>query len=94
MPIAELLRDKRYWLFIGATMLGMSVYTLWSNWVTAYLKTWGMTAVQVNSQLAWLPPLLGAVGGILGGSLSLLLSRRGFSIHEARLRACWVVNCR
>ena len=90
VPLRELLRDNRYWLFVAATMLGMTVYTLWSNWVTVYLTTWGLPATVVNTRLAWIPPLLGALGGICGGSLSLLLSRCGFTIHEARIRACWV----
>ena len=90
VPISELLRDRRYWLFIAATMLGMTVYTLWTNWVTPYLKTWGLTAIEVNDQFAWIPPLAGALGGLSGGSISLFLSRHGSTIHQARQRACWI----
>jgi len=40
--VREMLRSRGYWGLIVATMLVMTVYSLWSNWATIFLvKAWG-----------------------------------------------------
>jgi ACS family hexuronate transporter-like MFS transporter len=83
--VRDMLRSRAYWGLIAATMLVMTGYSLWSNWTTPYLvKTWGMQADVVNRTLAWIPPLVGAVGGIFGGAISM---RLGGGVAEGRRRA-------
>ena len=88
--ISELLRSPTYWGLVFAAMFVMSVYSLWSNWTTPYLvNTWGMPADAVNRTLAWIPPLIGAAGGLLGGAASMRLtgnvadSRRRTALYGA-----------
>jgi ACS family hexuronate transporter-like MFS transporter len=83
--VGEMLRSSGYWGLIVATMLVMTVYSLWSNWTTPYLvKAWGMEAAVVNRTLAWIPPLIGAVGGIFGGAASMKMKG---NVAESRRRA-------
>lgn len=89
--IKDMLSDKRYWTFIAATILGMTTYSLWTNWVTPYLvKTWGLSQSQANAQFAWITPLMGLVGGLTGGYLTLRWSGQGMPIQQARMRAIWI----
>lgn len=83
--VTEMLRSRGYWGLVVATMLVMTVYSLWSNWTTPYLvKAWGMEANVVNRTLAWIPPLIGAVGGLLGGAVSMRMTG---AVADARRRA-------
>jgi len=83
--VGEMLRSRGYWGLILATILVMSVYSLWSNWTTIYLvNAWGMEAGVVNRTLAWIPPLIGAFGGIFGGVASLKMSG---NVADSRRRA-------
>ena len=83
--VGEMLRSRAYWGLIAATMLVMTGYSLWSNWTTPYLvKAWGMEAGVVNRTLAWIPPLVGAIGGLFGGTISM---RLGGEVTDARRRA-------
>jgi ACS family hexuronate transporter-like MFS transporter len=74
----EVFRDKQLWAFIAANVLGMTAYTLWTNWTTVYLVE------------AWQPPLFFNLGGLAGGWLSLRWVRRGTAPVAARRRACLV----
>ena len=83
--IGEMLRSRGYWGLIVATMLVMTVYSLWSNWTTIYLaNAWGMEAAVVNRTLAWIPPLIGALGGIFGGVASMKMAG---NVADSRRRA-------
>ncbi len=83
--VAEMLRSKSYWGLVVATMGVMTTYSLWSNWTTPYLVTaWGLQAAEVNRTLAWIPPLIGALGGLFGGAVSLKLPG---SVTAARRKA-------
>lgn len=85
--LSGVLRDPRFWALIAANMLCMTVYSLWTNWTTEFLvRTRGMSQADVNRQLAWIPPLVGTLGGLFGGALSLRLARGGLAVHSARMR--------
>ena len=91
MPIRQMLRSRRFWALLAATCLAMTVYSLWTNWVTVFLvREWRMSQTDANRQLAWIPPLVATVGGLLGGAFSLHLVRAGLSVEQARMRACLV----
>jgi len=70
------------------------------QWFPDYLKTRGMSIIQVGF-VAALPALCGCTGGILGGTCSDLLLRRGFSLTFARklpivigmLLSCVMILC-
>ncbi len=84
-PLADLLRDRRFWGLILGNMLGMTVYSLWIGWTTAFLvQTYHMSQESANSGLAWIPAVFASLGGIAGGALSLKLAKA--SVVEARLR--------
>jgi ACS family hexuronate transporter-like MFS transporter len=86
--VTSLLSDRRLWGFVAANVLSMPVYTLWSNWMTLYLKDGrGMTLVEANL-LAPLPNFFAYAGGLFGGWLSLRWIGRGMRDLDARRRAC------
>ena len=89
MRIGEVLRSRQYWALLAATCLAMTVYSLWTNWVTVFLvRDWHMSMADANRQLAWIPPLVATIGVLLGGAASLRLARAGLPVHQARMRAC------
>jgi len=85
---AALLRDPRMWGFVAANILSMPVYTLWSNWMTLYLKdAQGATLVQANL-LAPIPNFFAYAGGLAGGWLSLRWVGAGIEALAARRKVC------
>jgi ACS family hexuronate transporter-like MFS transporter len=87
---AEVFRDRRLWSILAATVLSMTVYTLWSNWTTVYLvEERGLRLADTASLALW-PPLFFNLGGLAGGWLSLRWVRGGVAPATARLRACLV----
>ncbi|MGE5486887.1 MAG: MFS transporter [bacterium] len=86
----ELLRDGRLWAFVAAIMLSMTVYSLWTNWVTVFLEREYHLPLAETKWYAALPPLFFNAGGLVGGALSLAWMRRGARAVPARLRACFI----
>lgn len=87
--VGDLLRDRRFWSLILATIFAMTVYTLWSNWTTLYfVESRAMTQVEANRRFAWIPPLFATLGGVTGGALAFRMIRRGLPVLTARLRVC------
>ena len=82
-----LLRDRRLWALVIANALGMTVYSLWSNWAPTYLVRLGLTPRQA-ANYSWAVPLSAYIGGFLGGSLSWRFIRQGDSPARARNRVC------
>ena len=82
-------RDWRLWALAVANILMMTVYSLWMNWTTVFLVSQhGLTQVEANARLAWIPPVFASLGGLFGGWLSMAWARRGGSLYQARLKAC------
>jgi ACS family hexuronate transporter-like MFS transporter len=91
--VGEILRDPRLWGFVAANALGMTAYTLWSNWTTIYLiQVFNLRLID-TAWLAGFPPLVAPIGGFLGGWLSMWLIRRGSEPLTARRRACLIAAC-
>jgi len=86
--VARLLGDRRLWAFALANALGMTGYSLWTNWTTLYLvDAHGLTLTQA-AWYAWIPPVAATLGGFAGGWLSLAFIRRGAPPPRARFRVC------
>lgn len=83
-----MLAGRALWAFIAANMLSMTVYSLWTNWVTVFLEREHAMALADTKWFAALPPLFFNLGGLAGGSLSLAWMRRGMQAVPARMRAC------
>ncbi len=86
--LRQLLADRRLWLFPLATVLGMTVYTLWSNWTTLYLVQERGLKLEQTAWLAALPPVAANLGGVAGGWLSLRWMKNGTAAVAARMRVC------
>jgi ACS family hexuronate transporter-like MFS transporter len=90
-PIAELLRDRRLWGMVAGNALVMTVYALWTNWVTLYfVHERHLTDLEANQRFAWIPPVFAGLGGMAGGWMSYRWIRRGIAVIPARLRVCWI----
>jgi ACS family hexuronate transporter-like MFS transporter len=86
----QLLALPAMWALVAANMLGMTAYTLWTNWTTVFLAQAHGMSLAGTARLAWLPPVFFNLGGLLGGWLSLRWIRRGCEPAAARLRACLI----
>ncbi len=88
-PVSGMLADRRLWGLIAATVLYMTLYSLWSNWTTVYLvEGRGLTQEEANRTLAWIPPVFANLGGLAGGWLALRWMRGGAPAVATRLRVC------
>ena len=86
-----LVRDRRLWLLVAATLFYMTLYSLWSNWTTVFLvEEHGLSLGEANGRLAWIPPLFANAGGLFGGWLSFRWVRGGMGVVKARVRVCWL----
>jgi ACS family hexuronate transporter-like MFS transporter len=87
---AEVFRDRHLWALAAANVLGMTVFTLWTNWTTVYLVEERGLSLARTAGVAWIPPVFFNIGGLAGGWLSMRWIRRGVQPVDARLRACVV----
>jgi len=80
--------DPRLWALMIANALGMTVYSLWTNWAPPYLvRVHHLTPPQA-ARYTWAVPVAAWLGAFAGGSLSWHWVRRGLSPVAARKRAC------
>jgi ACS family hexuronate transporter-like MFS transporter len=85
-----LLRDPKLWALIVANMLGMTVYSLWTNWPPTYLIRVHHLTPPEAAHYTWMVPVTGYFGALLGGAISWRLVRSGMTPVAARKRACLV----
>jgi len=89
--IGIMLGDRRLWGLVIANMLCMTIYSLWMNWTTVFLvQTQGLTQEQANLRFAWIPPLFAALGGLLGGAMSIRFVGGGQNLPAARMKVVLV----
>jgi ACS family hexuronate transporter-like MFS transporter len=87
-----MLRDKRLWAMVFANFTAMTIYSLWTNWTPTYLiKTFQLSPVEAKTY-SWIVPVVGYFGGLIGGSVSWALIRRGKEPVEARKRVCFIAS--
>jgi len=90
-PVRDLLRDRRLWGLVFATVFIMCLYTLWTNWTTLYfVEQWHLTQADANRRFAWIPPVFSILGGFFGGWLAFRWIRGGLGVLAARMRVCWM----
>ncbi len=83
----ETIRDSRLIALVAASMMSMTVYSLWTNWTTVFLVTrHALSASEANRGYAWIPPIAATLGGLTGGWLAQRLIRGGMEVGKARLR--------
>ena len=86
----ELLSDVRLQRLMLANVLWMGIYSLWSNWTTAYLThTFGLTVKSV-AVFAWFPPVASTLGAFAGGWISRRRIVGGSGNAEARVFGAFV----
>ncbi|MCX6620869.1 MAG: MFS transporter [Acidobacteria bacterium] len=83
-------RDLRLWGLVAANVLGMTCYTLWTNWTTIFLVREHHLTLPQAAWLAWLPPLAFNLGGLVGGWLSWRGVAEGGAANPVRRRICYV----
>ncbi len=84
----QLLGERALWAMVAANLLGMTVYTLWSNWTTLFLVDAQRMRFEDTAAWAALPPLAANLGGLAGGFASLRSIKRGLPAVTARMRVC------
>jgi ACS family hexuronate transporter-like MFS transporter len=89
---AALIRDRALWALMAANALGMTLYSLWTNWTPSYLVRVHHLAPQRAANYSWIVPVAAFLGAVSGGGLSWRWIRRGMSAVEARKRACLVAS--
>jgi ACS family hexuronate transporter-like MFS transporter len=85
---AAMLRDPRLWAFVAANALSMMGYFLWFNFTQLFLVDVHRLTLTQASRYSWIPPVFAAIGGFVGGWLSLRFVRRGQPAPSARFRVC------
>jgi len=86
----ELIRDGRLWTLMAANALGMTLYSLWTNWAPTYLVRVHRLTPPQAARYTWAVPVAAYFGAFAGGSLSWWWIRHGASAVVARKRACLV----
>jgi ACS family hexuronate transporter-like MFS transporter len=89
-PLLGILRDRNLLLLVGANVLCMPGYSLWTNWTTFYLIDVHHLSLAATASYSWIPPLVSILGGFFGGWLSLRWVRRGGEPVASRRKAVWV----
>src|SRR5579862_6783978 len=85
-PFAALLRDRRLWGLAAANALVMTVYALWTIWLTLYfVQERHMSQDQANQRFVWIPSLFATAGGFAGGALAYRWIRSGLKPVAARM---------
>jgi MFS transporter, ACS family, hexuronate transporter len=86
----HLLGDRRLMVLVGANILWMGIYTLWSNWTTVFLvHGYGLTT-EGASRYTWVPPVASMFGALAGGWISRRAIDKGMLPVQARVRAALV----
>jgi len=89
-PSFAILRERNLLLLVGANLLWMGSYSLWSSWTTLYLVHVHHISLEESRYYAWIPPFLSNIGGFFGGWLSLHWAKTMADPIRARIRAVWV----
>lgn len=87
----DVARDSRLWALVGANILVMTVYSLWTNWTTLFLVDHHhLSQLDANRRFAWIPPVFATCGGLFGGWLSMRWIAGGIPVIGARTRGVLV----
>jgi ACS family hexuronate transporter-like MFS transporter len=87
-----ILRNARLWAFVLANALSMIGYSFWTNFTVSYLVDVHRLSLADAAKFAWIPFVFAALGGFVGGWLSLQWMARGVAAAAARTRVCLVAS--
>ncbi len=83
-PWASLFRHRQVWAVVAARFLTDPIWWFLISWLPNYLKSERGFTLALIGLLAWIPFLFADLGNLLGGAISSLLIRRGWSVDRAR----------
>lgn len=83
-PMGRLLARKEVWGLLVARFVFDPVFYFYMFWIPQYLSRERGASLEQIGRLAWIPFLTLGIASLLGGALSDLLVRRGWSIGRAR----------
>ena len=80
----SLFRHRQVWALVSARFLTDPIWWFLISWLPAYLKNERGFSLALIGVLAWIPFLFADIGNLIGGGVSSLLIRRGWSVDRAR----------
>jgi MFS transporter, ACS family, hexuronate transporter len=91
--VGELLKDRRLWGISLTNAFIMMLYTLWFYWTTNYfVQQRHLSQDDANRLFAWIPPVFGGLGGLVGGWLMLRWIQNGIEPVRSRLRLAGITS--
>jgi MFS transporter, ACS family, hexuronate transporter len=83
-PWASLFNHRQVWAIIAARLLTDPIWWFLISWLPNYLKSERGFSLALIGLLAWIPFLFADLGNLIGGAVSSLLIRRGWTVDRAR----------
>jgi MFS transporter, ACS family, hexuronate transporter len=83
-PWLSLFRHRQVWALISARFFTDPIWWFLISWLPNYLKSERGFTLALIGLLAWVPFLFADIGNLLGGAVSSLLIRSGWSVDRAR----------
>jgi ACS family hexuronate transporter-like MFS transporter len=83
-PWLSLFRHRQVWAVIAARFFSDPIWWFLISWLPNYLKSERGFSLALIGLLAWIPFLFADIGNLVGGAVSSLLIKRGWSVDRAR----------
>lgn len=83
-PWLSFFKHRQVWALIAARFFTDPIWWFLISWLPNYLKSERGFSLAMIGLLAWIPFLFADVGNLVGGGVSSLLIRRGWSVDAAR----------
>jgi len=83
-PWASLFKHRQVWAVVAARFFTDPIWWFLIAWLPNYLKSERGFSLALIGLLAWIPFLFADAGNLIGGGVSSLLIRRGWSVDRAR----------
>lgn len=90
IPVLTLIRTRFVWAFTVSKIFMDPAWFFYIFWFPEYLKNARHFDMAAIGQYAWIPFMVAGTGNLLGGWLSAVLLRRGWSVTAARKTAVTV----
>ena len=83
-PWASLFKYRQVWAVVAARFFTDPIWWFLIAWLPNYLKSERGFSLALIGLLAWIPFLFADAGNLIGGAVSSLLIKRGWSVDRAR----------
>ncbi len=83
-PWASLFKHRQVWAVVAARFFTDPIWWFLIAWLPNYLKSERGFTLALIGLLAWIPFLFADAGNLIGGGVSSLLIKRGWSVDRAR----------